>query len=70
MSENELEQLCLTWFQDTGWDYRYGPDIAYDGISPERQDYRQVILSNRLQNALHRLNPLPSPNYLIHYYPN
>lgn len=62
MSENELEQLCLTWFQDTGWDYQSGPDIAYDGISPERQDYRQVILPDRLRSALHRLNPsVPAP---------
>jgi type I restriction enzyme, R subunit len=29
--ESDLEQLALTWFQDTGWDYRSGPDIA-----PER----------------------------------
>jgi type I restriction enzyme R subunit len=57
MSENELEQLCLTWFQETGWDYQYGPDIAYDCISPERQDYRQVILPDRLRSALYRLNP-------------
>ncbi|WP_321417791.1 type I restriction endonuclease [uncultured Methanomethylovorans sp.] len=30
---------------------------AYDGISPQRQDYRQVILPDRLLNALNRLNP-------------
>lgn len=57
MSENDLEKMALTWFQDTGWDYQYGPDIAHDGISPERYDYRQVILPDRLLSALHRLNP-------------
>lgn len=42
MLERDLESLALTWFQDTGWEYRYGPDIAPDGEAPEREDYRQV----------------------------
>lgn len=28
ITEDQLEQLALTWFQDTGWEYRHGPDIA------------------------------------------
>jgi len=57
LTEDSLEQIALTWFQDSGWDYRYGPDIAPDGEKPERADYRQVILPGRLHEALHRLNP-------------
>jgi type I restriction enzyme R subunit len=57
LSENELESLALTWYQDSGWEYRHGPDIAPDGETPERADYRQVLLSSRLREALHRLNP-------------
>ena len=57
ITENELEALALTWFQDTGWEYRHGPDIAPDGDTPERTDYRQVLLQGRLHEALHRLNP-------------
>jgi type I restriction enzyme R subunit len=57
LSENELEALALTWFQDSGWEYRHGPDIAPDGETPERADYRQVLLSGRLREALDRLNP-------------
>ena len=34
MVESDLEQLALTWFQDTGWDYRAGPDIAPDSETP------------------------------------
>ncbi len=60
--ETDLEQLALTWFQDTGWDYRSGPDIAPDSDAPERGDYRQVLLQNGLREALARLNPdMPSP---------
>ncbi len=57
MTEDDLEQLTLAWFQDTGWDYRHGPDIAPDGETPERDDYRQILLSGRLRAALHRFNP-------------
>lgn len=57
MVENDLEQLALTWFQDTGWDYRTGPDIAPDGDTPQRSDYRQVLLQGELREALARLNP-------------
>jgi len=57
ISEDHLEQLALTWFQDSGWGYCYGPDIAPDGTAPERADYRQVVLAVRLLDALRRLNP-------------
>jgi type I restriction enzyme, R subunit len=57
MTESDLEQLALTWFQDAGWDYRTGTDIAPDADTPERSDYRQVILQGELREALARLNP-------------
>jgi len=57
ITEDHLEQLALTWFQDSGWEYCYGPDIAPDGTAPERADYRQVVLAVRLLDALRRLNP-------------
>ncbi|WP_310446375.1 type I restriction endonuclease subunit R [Thiobacillus sp.] len=56
-TENDLEQFALTWFQDAGWEYRHGPDIAPDGDTPERADYRQVLLQGHLRDALRRLNP-------------
>ncbi len=62
ISEDQLEQLCLTWFQDSGWEYRHGPDLAPDGDTPERINFRQVLLQDRLHEALHRLNPgMPEP---------
>jgi type I restriction enzyme R subunit len=57
INEDHLEQLALTWFQDCGWEYCYGPDIAPDGDAPERADYKQVVLVERLLDALRRLNP-------------
>ena len=55
--EDELEQLCLTWFQDAGWTFRHGPDIAPDGDSPARKDWREVLLVSELTAALAQLNP-------------
>ena len=57
ITEDQLEQLCLDWFQTIGYDYNCGYDIAPDGASPERSDYRQIILSTRLLDCLVRINP-------------
>ena len=57
MNEQQLEDLCIGWFQETGWQFVHGPEIAPDGASPERGDYRQVILRDRLLAALTRINP-------------
>src|SRR5712692_7943789 len=57
MNEQQLERLCLSWFQDSGWEFRHGPDISPDGSTPERIDYRQVLLPSRVLDALQRLNP-------------
>lgn len=57
MNEEQLEQLCLQWFEDIGWEVSHGPDLAPDGPAAERSDYRQVLLLGDLQAALGRLNP-------------
>jgi type I restriction enzyme, R subunit len=57
MTENDLEQLAIAWFQDAGWSYRHGPDIAPDSDAPARDDWRQVVLRGELATALAQLNP-------------
>ena len=57
ITEDQLEQLCLDWFKDIGYDYVCGYDIAPDGDSAERKDYRQIILFERLHERLQALNP-------------
>ena len=62
MTEDQLEQEALGWLADLGYTHLYGPDIAFDGPSPERKDYREVLLIQRLSNAIDRLNPaIPLP---------
>jgi type I restriction enzyme R subunit len=57
ISEDQLEQLCLEWFKTTGYDYICGYDIAPDSDTPERSDYRQIILHGRLLERLKLINP-------------
>ena len=57
ITEDHLEQQCLEWFQELGYAYAFAPDLAPDGTTPERTDFRQVILTGRLRSALQRLNP-------------
>lgn len=57
MTEDQLEQEVLGWLADVGYIHVYGPDIAVDGITPERRNYLQVVLVERLRHAINRLNP-------------
>ncbi|CAJ0781778.1 hypothetical protein LMG7141_01192 [Ralstonia condita] len=57
MTEDQLEQEALDWLTDVGYSQLYGPDIGPDGESPERSDYRRVVLIDRLRSAVSRLNP-------------
>ncbi len=58
MTEDQLEQETLGWLADVGYRHVYGPDIAVDGATPERSNYTQVILLERLRAAIARLNPI------------
>lgn len=57
MTEDQLEQEALDWLKEVGYSHLYGPDVAPDGDSPQRIDYRQVLLTERLREAIYRLNP-------------
>ncbi|MBF8725850.1 type I restriction endonuclease subunit R [Pseudomonas putida] len=57
MTEDQLEKEALEWLGELGYTHLYGPDIAHDGDNPERESYRDVLLSMRLRSAIARLNP-------------
>jgi type I restriction enzyme, R subunit len=57
MTEDQLEQEALGWLADVGYQHRYGPELAPEGSTPERRDYRQVLLVERLRQAIAALNP-------------
>ncbi|MGL5257084.1 MAG: type I restriction endonuclease subunit R, partial [Proteocatella sp.] len=55
-TEASLEEAAIEILGELGYDYRFGPDISHDGDSPEREDYKDVILKNRVKDALFRIN--------------
>jgi len=59
-TEDSIEQLALAQLAELGWRTAFGPDIACDGPNPERDsraNYGDVVLVERLRNALTRINP-------------
>ncbi|ELA8081262.1 type I restriction endonuclease subunit R [Vibrio parahaemolyticus] len=65
ITEEQLEQQCLDWFKELGYQYQNGYDIAPDGDTPERENYQQVTLQARLVSALETLNPNVPSDTLI-----
>jgi type I restriction enzyme, R subunit len=62
-TESVVEEAALAWLEGLGYTIFYGPDIAAVGPTAERIDpnFRDVILENRVRQALIGLNPdLPS----------
>lgn len=57
MNEQLLENNCLAWFEQAGWDVVYGPDIAPDSDKPARESYNQVVLKDVLTASVNRINP-------------
>lgn len=56
-TESVVEEAALAWLASCGWQIAHGPDIAPDMPAAERQSYREVVLAQRLRQALDRLNP-------------
>jgi type I restriction enzyme R subunit len=56
MTESEVEKVALEIISELGYKSLYGPDIAPDGISPERKSYSDVVLVDRLRDAVDRIN--------------
>ncbi len=53
INEAQLEQLVIQWFQDRGWSYTHGPDIAPEGAAQERSDLIACINGLPLFNDPH-----------------
>jgi type I restriction enzyme R subunit len=57
VAESGVEETCLEYFADAGWQVLYGPDIAPGEPAAERASYRDVLLEERLRRAVGLLNP-------------
>ena len=56
LNEQDLENYCMEYFRQIGYQTVFGPDILPEGVNPLREDVRQVILPQNVKNALVRLN--------------
>lgn len=56
ITENIIESFAIELLDKLGYEYIYSPDIAPDSENPERDSFEQVLLVNRLQNAVKRIN--------------
>ena len=57
ITENHIELLSIQRLESLGYHYLYGPDIAPDGHSPERDSFEEVLLINRMKTAVRKINP-------------
>jgi hypothetical protein len=51
-AESTVECAALAWLSELGWQVKHGPDIAPGMPAAERRDFGQVVLEQRLRDAL------------------
>jgi type I restriction enzyme, R subunit len=56
-TESVVEDAALAWLEGLGYAVKHGPEIAPGELFAERENYGQVLLAERLREALVRLNP-------------
>ena len=57
IAEQQIEEAVLEILRELGYKVLYGPDIAPDGSKPERAKWSDVVLAERLRDAIERFNP-------------
>lgn len=57
LTESSIEDFAIKLLEAQGYQYIYGPEIAPDGERSERGRYDEVLLTNRLEAAVKRINP-------------
>lgn len=57
INENQIEQSTIELLQVQGWEYIHGSVISPEGSACERVNYSQIILIERLREAVRIINP-------------
>ena len=57
LNESIVEEAALSWFEALGYAVRSGPRIAPGEPDAERTSFSEVLLLDRLRDAIARLNP-------------
>ena len=57
LDESQLELAALDWFSQLGFGTAHGPDLGPEGATQERGSFGDILLLQRLRDAITRLNP-------------
>lgn len=57
INENAIEQFTIELLKSKAYNFYHGPDIAPDGETPMRVAFDEVVLREKLERAVVRLNP-------------
>jgi len=57
LTESTVEDAALTWFGELGYTIGHGPELAAGEPAAERDSFGDVVLVERLREAIERLNP-------------
>src|SRR5699024_8767402 len=63
-NEDDLKQVVLEWLQSLGYDYKKGNEISMTGLAPERKSDKEVVLHERLEKALRKINSDIHPRFI------
>ena len=56
LTESKIEEFAIGLFEQLGYRYLYGPDIAPDGTNPRRVSFEEVVMVESLRHAVSRIN--------------
>lgn len=62
ITESAVEKFAIELLETQGFQYIFAPSIAPDSDTPERQSFEDVLLLERLQKAVSRINPNIPPD--------
>ena len=57
ITENEVEELALDMFKEQGYNVLNGLEISPGGSKQERENFKEVVLKQRLLEAAGKINP-------------
>ena len=57
LNESIVEEATLTWLWELGYTVGHGPHLAPGEQAAERKSFGDVVLAERLREAIWRLNP-------------
>ena len=63
-NEDDLEQVALEWLQSLSYDYKKGNELSMTGLAPERKNDKDVVLHERLEKALKKINSEIHPRFI------